>query len=184
MGFCLFNNVAIAAEHLVRRHSLERIAIVDFDVHHGNGTQHFFEARSDVFYISVHERPGSLEFPGSGYPEERGFGEGVGRTLNVTLRRGSGFQEYAKALADSVIPALDSFRPQFLLISAGFDGLMRDNVSHVSLEAQDYEPITVELVRAADRHTCGRVVSVLEGGYDLGDLGKAVCAHLRGLLAR
>jgi acetoin utilization deacetylase AcuC-like enzyme len=182
LGFCLFNNVAIAAEHLIRNRQLERVAIVDFDVHHGNGTQHIFEARDDVFYISLHERPGSLEFPGSGYAEERGFGPGAGRTLNVPLRRGSNGQDYLRVLAEQVLPALEDFRPQFLLLSAGFDALMRDNVSHVSVEAKEFEPITAELVRAVDGHTAARTVSVLEGGYDLGDLGKAVCAHLRGLL--
>jgi acetoin utilization deacetylase AcuC-like enzyme len=182
MGFCLFNNVALGAEHLVRHHNLSRIAIVDFDVHHGNGTQHIFEARRDVLYVSVHERPESLAFPGTGTAEENGRDGGTGYTLNVPLDRGSGEVQYRSALNKCVLPALEAYRPEFLLISAGFDALMWDNTSHLSLEADAYGGITRALVRSADRYAAGRVVSVLEGGYDLSHLGRAVAEHVRALL--
>lgn len=181
LGFCLFNHVAIAAEHLVRRCGLSRVAIVDFDVHHGNGTQHIFEARRDVFYVSLHECPGSLPFPGSGAADEIGSGEGRGYTLNVPLDRGSGDAEYRAALEQKVLPALGAYRPQFILVSAGFDALMWDRVAHLSLEPASYRWITELLVQVAERHAAGRLVSVLEGGYDLDQLGPAVAEHIRGL---
>ena len=183
LGFCLFNHVALAAEHLVRRYDLSRVAIVDFDVHHGNGTQHIFESRRDVFYISLHECPGSLEFPGSGYADETGSGDGQGYTLNVPLDRGSGEAEYRAALEQQVLPALDAYRPQFILLSAGFDALMWDRVAHLSLEPSSFRWMTDAIVRLADRHTGGRLVSVLEGGYDLSNLGRAVVEHVRGLMS-
>ena len=181
MGFCLFNNVAIGAEYLIRNRRLTRVAIVDFDVHHGNGTQHIFEDRSDVFYVSLHERPGSLPFPGSGEANETGRGAGVGYTRNVLLDRGSGEADYLSAIDSAVMPALESYQPQMLLLSAGFDALMDDRVSNVSLEPDSYRHITDRLVEAANRHCAGRLVSVLEGGYDLPNLGRAVAAHVRSL---
>ncbi len=182
MGFCLFNNVALGAEHLVRNHGLSRVAIVDFDAHHGNGTQHIFESRSDVYYISLHERPGSLPFPGSGEAAETGCGRGQGYTMNVPLNRGTAEAEYLAALDSQVLPALDHYRPQFVLLSAGFDALMWDDVANLSLEPQSYGPITRRLARVAERHAAGRLVSVLEGGYDLPNLGSAVAAHISALL--
>jgi acetoin utilization deacetylase AcuC-like enzyme len=182
MGFCLFNNVAVGAEHLVRHHGLTRVAIVDFDVHHGNGTQHAFQSRNDVLYISLHERPESLQFPGSGAAVETGSGPGEGLTRNVPLDRGSGRDEYRSAMEQQVLPDLDEYRPQFLLLSAGFDALMWDDISHVSLEPSDFAWITDALVQAAQRHAGGRVVSVLEGGYDLPNLGAAVSQHVRSLM--
>lgn len=182
MGFCLFNNVAIGATHLLRHHHLKRIAIVDFDVHHGNGTQHLFEAHRDVFYISLHETPGSLPFPGSGQADQQGTGDGVGYTLNIPLARGSGDEQYASAMECQVLPAIDAFQPQAILVSAGFDALAWDDISHVSLEPASYGWITAMLVAAAERHCQGRLVSVLEGGYRLADLGKAVVAHVRELM--
>ena len=181
MGFCLFNNVATAAEHLVRRHGLSRVAVVDFDVHHGNGTQHIFKSRNDVFYISLHERPGSLEFPGTGEAKETGRGAGKGYTLNVPLGRGSGEAEYLSAIEQQVLPALDAFLPEFVLVSAGFDALAADLISHVGLEPESFGPVTEALVDAAGRHAGGRLVSVLEGGYDLCNLGRAVVDHVEAL---
>jgi acetoin utilization deacetylase AcuC-like enzyme len=181
LGFCLFNHVALAAEHLVRRHGLSRVAIVDFDVHHGNGIQHIFESRADVFYISLHERPASLAFPGSGAAEETGCGPGAGYTLNVLLDQGSGEAEYLAALDAAVVPALEQYQPQFLLLCAGFDGLMWDDAAHLSLEPSSYGPITQRLTAVARRHTGSRLVSVLEGGYDLSNLGAAVAAHVAAL---
>jgi acetoin utilization deacetylase AcuC-like enzyme len=182
MGFCLFNHVALGAEHLIRKHGLSRVAIVDFDVHHGNGTQHFFEQRRDVFYISVHERPGSLPFPGTGEAAEIGHGTGEGFTLNVPLDRFSTEPHYRVALEQQILPAWDRYRPELLLVSAGFDALMWDDVSHVSLEPESFGWITELLVQAAERHAGGRLVSVLEGGYDRLNLGRAVIAHVRSLL--
>jgi acetoin utilization deacetylase AcuC-like enzyme len=182
MGFCLFNNVALAAEHLIRRHGLSRVAIVDFDAHHGNGTQHIFESRSDVFYASLHERPGTLPFPGSGEANEIGLGSGEGYTLNAPLTRGSGEAEYLGALDEWIVPALDRYRPEFVLVSAGFDALMWDDVANLSLEPPCFGPITRRLTDAAARHAGGRLVSVLEGGYDLPNLGAAVAAHVTALL--
>jgi acetoin utilization deacetylase AcuC-like enzyme len=182
-GFCLFNHVAIAAEHLLRRHGLSRVAIVDFDVHHGNGTQHCFESRSDVFYASVHERPDSIGFPSTGEAQETGYGAGAGYTLNVPLDRFSTEPQYRAALEDQIVPALDRYRPEFLLLSAGFDALMWDDVSHVSLEPDSFGWITDLLVEVAAWHAQGRVVSVLEGGYDRLHLGQAVVAHVRSLMA-
>ena len=183
LGFCLFNHVAIAAEHLIRNRHLARVAIVDFDVHHGNGTQHIFESRRDVFYISLHERPGSLAFPGTGAAEETGLGDGAGFTLNVPLARGSTDADYRWAMERQVLPALDRYRPEFILLSAGFDALMWDHVAHLSLEPASYRWMTQALVDAADRHAEGRVVSALEGGYDLPNLGPAVVEHVRRLMA-
>jgi len=182
LGLCLFNHVAIAAEHLVRVGGISRVAIVDFDVHHGNGTQHLFESRRDVLYVSLHERPGSLEFPGSGSATETGSGDGAGYTLNVPLERGCGDTGYRQALERQVLPALDWYRPGFILLSAGFDALMWDRVAHLSLEPKSYRWLTQALVLAAERHAGGRLVSVLEGGYHLPDLGLAAVEHVRALL--
>jgi acetoin utilization deacetylase AcuC-like enzyme len=184
LGFCLFNNVAIGAEHLIRHHGLSRVAIVDFDVHHGNGTQHIFEERADVFYISLHERPESLAFPGTGAADEKGRGAGEGYTLNVPLDRGSGEPQYRAALETQVVPALHRYRPEFLLVSAGFDALMWDRISHLSLEPNSFGWITEQLVQVAERYAGGRLVSVLEGGYDLSNLGPAVAAHVASLMGQ
>jgi acetoin utilization deacetylase AcuC-like enzyme len=181
MGFCLFNNVAVAAEHLVRNHGLKRVAIVDFDVHHGNGTQHIFESRSDVLYISIHERPGSIRFPGTGEETEVGSGPGRGFTLNVPMSRGAGDAEYQAAFDQQILPRLEQYEPEFLLLSAGFDALSADMISHMRLEPESYEWMTERLVQTAQRFTQGRVVSVLEGGYHLDYLGRAVVHHVAGL---
>ncbi len=181
MGFCLFNNVAVAAEHLVRNHGLKRVAIVDFDVHHGNGTQHIFESRADVLYASIHERPGSIGFPGTGEATEVGTGPGRGFTLNVPLSHGAGDAEYRTAFERQIVPRLDEYRPEFLLVSAGFDALAADTISHLRLEPESYGWMTELLVDVALRHGEGRVVSVLEGGYHLDYLGRAVVHHVGAL---
>lgn len=181
LGFCLFNNVAVGAKHLLHNHGLRRVAIVDFDVHHGNGTQHIFEDRSDVLYISIHERPGSIRFPGTGEETETGTGEGEGFTLNVPLSRGAGEDEYREAFDRQILPRLEHYAPEFLLLSAGFDALSADTISHLRLEPESYRWITAELVRLSGGHAEGRVVSVLEGGYHLDYLGHAVAEHVEGL---
>ena len=181
MGFCLFNHIALAAEHLLRNHHLSRIAIIDIDAHHGNGTQHRFQSRRDILYVSLHESPDSLPFPGTGQAAHTGCGAGEGFTLNIPLARGTRLAAYMAALQRQVVPAVDRFAPEFILISAGFDGLTWDPVANLSLVAADFEPITRVLAELARRHAGGRIVSVLEGGYDLSHLGAAVVAHLRGL---
>lgn len=182
MGFCLFNNAAIAAEHLRRRHGLERVAIVDFDAHHGNGTQSVFESCASVLYVSIHERPGSIDFPGSGQADEVGTGPGRGYTLNVPLSRGAGDAEYRAAIEREILPALRRFRPEMLLLSAGFDALAADAISHLALEPESFGWITEQLLTAADHYTGGRVVSILEGGYALDCLGAAAARHVAALL--
>lgn len=182
LGFCLFNNVAIAAEHLIRRRQLQRVAIVDFDVHHGNGTQHAFEDRSDVFYFSVHESSDTLSFPGSGDENEKGRDTGTGYTLNIPVAAGSDDEVYRAVFREKILPALGDFEPQFLLISAGFDAVAEDTIANVNLTPECYGGLTEELMRAARDHGKGRVVSVLEGGYALDALGRSAAAHVTALM--
>jgi acetoin utilization deacetylase AcuC-like enzyme len=180
MGFCYFNNVAIAAEYLGRRHRLEKVAIFDFDVHHGNGTQHLFEERSDVFYASVHQYP---FYPGTGGRSEVGRGAGEGATLNVPLRAGTGDAGYAEAMEEEILPALEAFRPQALLVSAGFDAWRRDPLGGMGVTAAGFEEWGRQLGKLAGASCEGRVLAVLEGGYDLEALPRLVALHLRGLEA-
>ncbi len=181
-GFCLFNHVAVAAEHLVQQYGLRRIAIVDIDAHHGNGTQQIFEHRSDVFYVSLHERPESLPFPGTGHAAEEGTGVGKGYTLNIPLVSGCGGDEYCDTVCQRVVPALTAYRPEFILMSTGFDALMWDRAAHLAIEPPAYGRATQMLAAVADRCAAGRLVSVLEGGYDLGQMPAAVVAHVQALL--
>lgn len=174
MGFCLFNNVAIAAAHALDRHGLERVAIVDFDVHHGNGTQAIFYNDPRVAYFSTHE---SGLFPYSGAPYERG----AGNVFNALLPPGSGGFRFQNTWADQMLPAVDEFRPQLLLISAGFDAHMRDPLADLMLETEDFGWLTRQLRQLARRHADGRVVSMLEGGYDLEALKECASAHVNEL---
>jgi len=176
MGFCLFNNAAVAAYHARARHGLKRIAVVDFDVHHGNGTQDIFTPDKDLFYASSHQFPC---YPGTGRPEERGV---AGNVLNVPLRPGSGSTEFRAAWTDAIIPALDAFAPELLIISAGFDAHSADPLAQLRLQSTDFTWITGALLAVADRHCQGRVVSLLEGGYDLDALALSVAAHIRSLM--
>ncbi|MDQ3056598.1 MAG: histone deacetylase family protein, partial [Pseudomonadota bacterium] len=171
MGFCLFNSIAVAAAHALDKYSLERIAIIDFDVHHGNGTQAIFAADPRVLYVSSHQMP---LYPGTGAVDERG----VGNVVNAPLPPGAGSRQFQQAWADTLLPALDVFRPQLLLISAGFDAHWRDPLAQLQLATEDYTWITRELVAIADRHAQGRIVSMLEGGYDLNALGECSVAHI------
>jgi acetoin utilization deacetylase AcuC-like enzyme len=182
MGFCLFNHVALGAKYLQVEHGVEKIAIVDFDAHHGNGTQHIFEDSPTVMYASLHERPGSQPFPGTGESHEIGRGDGQGFTLNLPLDRGAGESDYLAAIESQLLPALDTFSPDVLVFSAGFDALMRDRASQLVLRPESYGKITEQIVTVTRNSTAGRVVSVLEGGYDLAELGAAVVSHLNALL--
>jgi acetoin utilization deacetylase AcuC-like enzyme len=178
MGFCFFNNVAIAAEHLRRRHGAARVAIFDFDVHHGNGTQHLFEERPDVFYASTHQYP---FYPGTGAADEVGVGPGVGATLNLPLPAGTGDDGYAAAIEGRVLPELRRFAPEVLLISAGFDAWKRDPLGGMAVTEQGFARWGQWLRQLAADVCGGRILAVLEGGYDLESLPRLVEAHLQGL---
>lgn len=178
MGFCFFNNAGVAAEHLRRRHDVERVAIFDFDVHHGNGTQHIFEDRADVFYASTHQYP---FYPGTGAAGERGIGVGQGFTLNVPLPAGTGDEGYAEAIQGTVIPALRQFAPEVLILSAGFDAWQRDPLGGMRVTEEGFRSWGEWLRELAAEVSGGRVLAVLEGGYDLASLPRLVEANLEGL---
>lgn len=177
MGFCFFNNVAVAAEHL-RRRGAERVAVFDFDVHHGNGTQHLFERRADVFYASTHQYP---FYPGTGAASETGIGDGEGATLNVPLPAGTDDAGYAEAIQGRVIPALRAFAPEVLLVSAGFDAWQHDPLGGMSVTEEGFRSWGEWLRALADEACGGRLLAVLEGGYDLASLPRLVEANLSGL---
>ncbi len=186
MGFCLLANAAFAAEAFVTDHGLSRVAIVDFDVHHGNGTQHLFDYRSDVLFISLHQDPRTC-YPGTGFAGETGWGAGEGFTLNIPLPPGSGDDVYLRAMDETVLPRLDAFAPEALVISAGFDAAAADPLAGMQVSTDGFRGMTERLLDVADRH-CGsasgggRVVSVLEGGYDLSALADGGAAHVEALL--
>ncbi|MDD1611898.1 MAG: histone deacetylase family protein [Methylococcaceae bacterium] len=175
MGFCLFNNVAIAAEHARRQHAIRRVAIVDFDVHHGNGTQAAFAHQADVLYVSTHEMP---HYPGTGYPSETG----VGNIVNIPLMAGTGGAEFRHKISTIALPALRKFKPELLLISAGFDAHRDDPLADINLVEDDYRWITEELTGIAGEFCEGRIISALEGGYNLEALARSVAAHVGALL--
>ena len=181
MGFCLLNNSAIAALHLIEAHGLSRVAIVDWDVHHGNGTQHIFEEDDRVLYISLHGHPGVL-YPGTGWAWERGVGRGEGFTLNLPMMPGAGDREYRQAFDASVVPTLERFAPQFVLISAGFDAHRLDPLGPIELDIESFGWMTDAMVDIARSACSGRIVSMLEGGYHLDALAESVNLHLRRLL--
>jgi acetoin utilization deacetylase AcuC-like enzyme len=177
MGFCFFNSVAVGAEHVRAIHNLQRVAVVDFDVHHGNGTQAMFYAQPGLFYASTHQSP---HYPGTGRPEERGVANNV---LNVPLRPGAGSVEFRRAFTDQILPALEGFHPEFIFISAGFDAHENDPLGNLKLHEDDYAWATERICALAAQACEGRVVSSLEGGYDLAALGLSAAAHVRALMA-
>ncbi len=180
MGFCIFNNIAVAAADLVETRGLDRVSIVDWDVHHGNGTERIFIEDEKVQYISLHQFP---HYPGTGHAETVGTGSGTGFNLNVPMGTGAGDSEYLEAFEKIVIPALDEFKPQFILISAGFDGHGEDPLSGMLLSSDFYGTMTAMLKGCAERHCDGRIVSMLEGGYDLDALSESAERHIAALLS-
>jgi acetoin utilization deacetylase AcuC-like enzyme len=182
MGFCLFNNVALAARHAKKAHELTRVLIVDWDVHHGNGTQDIFYEDPEVFFLSVH-RYGMGFYPGTGSAQETGKGKGEGYTLNVPLRLGTSREDYHAAFKKALEKAADKIKPELVLVSAGFDAHARDPLGRFGLEAEDFAALTREVLAVAKTHAKGRLVSCLEGGYHLDALAESVQAHLEELLA-
>jgi len=178
MGFCVFNNIAVAAAHLIEAERLKRVAIVDWDVHHGNGTERMFIEDNRVLYISLHQYP---HYPGTGSSEMTGSGRGRGYTINLPMGAGAGDREYIAAFRDRVIPTLDEFRPEFILISAGFDAHEDDPLSGTILTTSAYRTMTVLLKASAEKHCRGRIVSMLEGGYDIPALAESVEEHVAAL---
>ena len=176
MGFCLFNNAAIGALRAREVHGLARVAVVDFDVHHGNGTQAAFETDGTLFYASTHQYP---LYPGTGAASETG----VGNIVNVPLRPMAGSSQFRLGVTQRILPALDAFRPELVLVSAGFDAHRSDPLAQLMLDEADYTWVTEKLLEIAYRHAAGRLVATLEGGYDLPALAASVAAHVRVLMS-
>jgi acetoin utilization deacetylase AcuC-like enzyme len=179
MGFCIYDNVAVAAADAVKRHGLGRVMIVDFDVHHGNGTQEIFETDDRVAFLSIHRFPC---YPGSGRADETGTGRGLGFTRNLPIAYGTSPADYLAALQAGVESFADRIRPELLILSAGFDAHAEDPVGDLGLDVEHFVEITRILMRVADTHASGRLVSVLEGGYNVPILAGCVAAHVETLL--
>ena len=178
MGFCIFNNIAIGAAYALTKKDIKRVAIIDWDLHHGNGTQHIFYERDDVLYVSLHQYP---HYPGSGSTDERGVGKGDGYTVNIPMTSGSTDGDYREAFTSVIIPALMEFGPQLVFISAGFDAHRDDPLGSMNLTSEFYGEMTAMIKKVADRFCDGRMISVLEGGYSLSALKESTRFHLREL---
>lgn len=178
MGFCLFNNIALAAVHARELFGCKRIAIIDWDVHHGNGTQDIFYETSDVFFVSIHQWP---LFPGSGLEDERGTGDGAGFTLNLPLPAGSGDAEYLSLMDDVIVPAVGDYSPDLIMVSAGFDAHLEDPLAMMGVTDAGFRRLAQRVRRLAEELTQGQLVLVLEGGYNLRALSDSVVAVLKGL---
>jgi acetoin utilization deacetylase AcuC-like enzyme len=179
-GFCFFCNAAIAAKYVQQVYGVNRVAIVDFDVHHGNGTQACFSDDPSVFFVSLHQNPRTC-FPGTGFDWEIGVGRGRGATLNLTFNAGEGDVEYMKVVDTRLVPQLDEFRPEVVILSAGFDAHKDDPMAQIELTEEGFELMTRSLAALADQHAGGRVISILEGGYNMRALGRSVVRHMIGL---
>jgi len=175
MGFCIFNNIAVGAAYAIAKKGIEKAAVIDWDVHHGNGTQKAFYESDRVLYVSLHQYP---HYPGTGSEGETGTGVGEGYNLNVPMRPGSTDDDYRKAFEEKIIPALNDFRPGMIFISAGFDAHRDDPLAGINLSTDFYGEMMVMLKKAAEKYCRGRIISVLEGGYNLGILKETVALHL------
>ncbi len=180
MGFCIFNNVAIAARYAKDKYNINCILIIDWDVHHGNGTEEIFYEDPSVFYISLHQYP---HYPGTGSRESQGQGKGKGFNLNIPMQAGCGDSEYIRAFREIIVSKLNDFKPELILISAGFDGHKDDPLSSINLTENGFREMTDILKKAAKAHCKNRIISVLEGGYNLFSLANSVHSHLEALLA-
>lgn len=178
MGFCFFNTIACVAEWLREQPGIDRVFIYDFDVHHGNGTQHLFEQRDDVYYASIHRYP---FYPGTGAANEIGMGPGRGFTKNIPVSRGEGDAAFLRGTEEEIVRAIDEYRPNAILLSSGFDAHRRDPLGGMNVTEQAYGEITRRMVECASRWSEGRVFSLLEGGYDLEGLSASVAEHLNAL---
>jgi acetoin utilization deacetylase AcuC-like enzyme len=181
MGFCLFNNVAVAARQALVKHKLERLLIVDWDVHHGNGTQDIFYDAPDAWFFSVHRSP---FYPGTGAANETGRGPGLGTKFNLPLRFGVSRREFRERFQTMLEQAAAKCRPELILLSAGFDAHAADPVGSLGLETEDFEPLTHQVAQVADQYCHGRIVSVLEGGYNVKKLAECVECHMQALAPR
>lgn len=183
LGFCFLNNVAVAARYWQEQYQRRRVAIIDFDAHHGNGIQDAFEEDPEILYISIHEHP-TFSFPGTGYAEEIGTGPGRGATLNIPLLPGKGDAEVKSAFTNQIEPVLARFRPEALLVAAGFDGHRLDDMSGLAYSTELYGWLGGQIASLSHQHCGGRLVSILEGGYHLPSLGESVVQYCAGLAAR
>jgi len=181
MGFCLFNNAVLAAVYLQQHHGLKRILILDWDVHHGNGVQHIFERDPTVFYASLHQHPATC-YPGTGWPNEFGKGPGRGYTLNLPLPPGTTDEDFLETLETNFLPAAHDFRPDFVIVCAGFDGHRKDPLAQWELSENAYAQATRRIKAVAAQYSQGRLLSLLEGGYQLGALAACVAVHLQNLM--
>lgn len=179
MGFCLFNNIALAANHAIKKHQLERVLVVDWDVHHGNGTQDIFYERDDVWFLSAHRFP---FYPGTGKKDETGTRKGLGTKFNLPVQFGTSRKDYLAQFQSLLTDAATKCRPQMVLISAGFDAHAEDPIGSLGLETEDFETLTKMVVQVAQSQCQGRLVSCLEGGYNVQRLAESVACHLQTLL--